>query len=100
MTSRDSSSGEGTKVPATEDRESFIVDTLVSSFSDLTKADPDAFRTKFRKMGRRPVRVLPRQRVYLYADVGAREDRWADERTGVYGMRRVFAASTMTNATR
>ena len=36
------------------DRESFIVKTLVDAFSDLMEADPDAFRTKFRKMAADP----------------------------------------------
>ena len=33
-----------------DERESVIVNCLVDAFSDLMKADPDAFRTKFRKM--------------------------------------------------
>lgn len=37
-----------------DERESFIVDTLVDAFSDLLSADPDAFRTKFRKMAADP----------------------------------------------
>ena len=36
------------------ERESFIVDCLVQAFSDLMEADPDAFRTKFRKMAADP----------------------------------------------
>ena len=36
------------------DRESYIVDCLEQAFSDLMKADPDAFRTKFRKMAADP----------------------------------------------
>jgi hypothetical protein len=35
MTSRDSSSGEGTKVPATEDRESFIGDDEDGFVADM-----------------------------------------------------------------
>ena len=30
-------------------RETFIVESLVEAFSDLMAADPDAFRTKFRR---------------------------------------------------
>ena len=33
-----------------DERESFIVETLVDAFSDLMASDPDEFRTKFRKM--------------------------------------------------
>lgn len=63
------------------DRESFIVDTLVDAFSDLMKADPDAFRTKFRKMAADPFAFFRGSACLFYADVAGREDRWADERT-------------------
>ena len=65
-----------------EDRESFIVDTLVEAFSDLMAADPDAFRTKFRKMAADPFAFYRGSACLFYADVADREDRWADERTG------------------
>ena len=65
-----------------EDRESFIVDCLVEAFSDLMKADPDAFRTKFRKMAADPFAFYRGSACVFYADVADREDRWADERTG------------------
>lgn len=63
------------------DRESFIVDSLVDAFSDLMAADPDAFRTKFRKMAADPFAFYRGSACLFYADVAAREDRWADERT-------------------
>ena len=64
------------------ERESFIVDCLVQAFSDLMEADPDAFRTKFRKMAADPFAFYRGSACVFYADVADREDRWADERTG------------------
>jgi len=64
-----------------DDRESFIVDSLVDAFSDLMVADPDAFRTKFRKMAADPFAFFRGSACLFYADVSRREDRWADERT-------------------
>jgi uncharacterized protein (DUF2252 family) len=63
-------------------RATFIVDCLVKAFSDLMKADPDAFRTKFRKMAADPFAFYRGSACVFYADVDEREDRWADERTG------------------
>jgi uncharacterized protein (DUF2252 family) len=85
-------SGNGTDMPMREetltesaaegdDRESFIVDSLVDAFSDLMVADPDAFRTKFRKMAADPFAFFRGSACLFYADVSRREDRWADERT-------------------
>ena len=65
-----------------DDRESFIVDCLVKAFSDLMEADPDAFRTKFRKMAADPFAFYRGSACVFYADVADRKDRWADERTG------------------
>ena len=73
--------GEAAKDPG-DDRESFIVDCLVKAFSDLMEADPDAFRTKFRKMAADPFAFYRGSACVFYADVADREDRWADERTG------------------
>ena len=68
-------------MPKSQDRESFIVDCLVGAFDDLMEADPDAFRTKFRKMAAEPFAFFRGSACVFYADVGEREDRWADERT-------------------
>jgi uncharacterized protein (DUF2252 family) len=46
------------------------------------KADPDAFRTKFRKMAADPFAFYRGSACVFYADVAGRDDRWADERTG------------------
>jgi uncharacterized protein (DUF2252 family) len=64
------------------DRESYIVDCLEQAFSGLMKADPDAFRTKFRKMAADPFAFYRGSACVFYADLDDREDRWADERTG------------------
>ena len=64
------------------DRESQIVDCLEQAFAGLMKADPDAFRTKFRKMAADPFAFYRGSACVFYADVAEREDRWADERTG------------------
>ncbi|OBK23336.1 DUF2252 domain-containing protein [Mycobacterium asiaticum] len=64
------------------DRESFIVDCLVGAFEVLMKADPDAFRTKFRKMAGDPFAFYRGSACLFYADMADRDDRWADERTG------------------
>jgi len=64
-----------------DDRERFIVNTLVDAFSDLMKSDPDAFRTKFRKMAADPFAFYRGSACLFYADVSDRDDRWADERT-------------------
>lgn len=64
-----------------DERESVIVNCLVEAFSDLMKADPDAFRTKFRKMAAEPFAFYRGSACVFYADVADREDRWADERT-------------------
>ena len=64
-----------------DERESFIVDCLVQAFARLMKADPDAFRTKFRKMAADPFAFYRGSACVFYADVAGREDRWADDRT-------------------
>ena len=67
--------------PNHDERESFIVNSLVDAFSDLMASDPDAFRTKFRKMAADPFAFFRGSACLFYADVFALEDRWADERT-------------------
>src|SRR3954453_7842571 len=64
------------------DRESQIVDCLEQAFAGLMKADPDAFRTKFRKMAADPFAFYRGSACVFYADVTDQEDRWADDRTG------------------
>lgn len=66
---------------ADEKRQSAIVNCLEQAFKDLMDADPDAFRTKFRKMAAEPFAFYRGSACLFYADVVAAEDRWADERT-------------------
>jgi uncharacterized protein (DUF2252 family) len=66
---------------ANNERQSTIVDCLVQAFEELMEADPDAFRTKFRKMAAEPFAFYRGSACLFYADVAAGEDRWADERT-------------------
>ena len=63
-------------------RQAKIVDVLVDAFSELMVADPDAFRTKFRKMAANPFAFYRGSAPLFYADVDGEEDRWADERSG------------------
>lgn len=58
-----------------------IADTLVEAFEALMKADPHAFRTKFRKMAADPFAFYRGSACLFYADMKAMEDPWADERT-------------------
>jgi uncharacterized protein (DUF2252 family) len=46
------------------------------------EANPDAFRTKFRKMAADPFAFFRGSACLFHADIAARDDRWADERTG------------------
>ena len=64
-----------------DERQSFIVDCLVKAFSGLMEADPDAFRTKFRKMAANPFAFYRGSACVFYADMADRDDRWADDRT-------------------
>jgi len=64
-----------------EDRAQQIVDILVEAFEPLIKADPAAFRSKFRKMAADPFAFYRGSACLFYADVIGDEDRWVDERT-------------------
>src|SRR5215217_7636976 len=63
------------------DRESAIVECLKGAFDDLMKADPHAFRVKFRKMAADPFAFYRGSACLFYADMADLEDAWADERT-------------------
>ncbi|RCW40052.1 uncharacterized protein (DUF2252 family) [Halopolyspora algeriensis] len=62
-------------------RRQHIIDTLVDAFSELMKAAPAAFRTKFRKMAASPFAFYRGSACTFYADVARLQDPWADERT-------------------
>jgi len=63
------------------ERGQYIVDVLVDAFEDLIKADPLAFRKKFRKMAAGPFPFYRGTACLFYADVADREDAWVDDRT-------------------
>lgn len=64
-----------------EQREDQITRILVDAFAPLMKADPHAFRIKFRKMAADPWAFYRGSAPLFYADVGGLSDPWADERT-------------------
>lgn len=66
---------------AQADRQQTIIDCLEDAFSALMERDPRAFRVKFRKMAADPFAFYRGSAALFYADVGAEEDRWADDRT-------------------
>ena len=62
-------------------RQQQIVDVLDDAFADLMKADPHAFRVKFRKMAADPFAFYRGSACLFYADMTAVKDAWADDRT-------------------
>ena len=67
---------------SSDGRQGRIVEVLVDAFSGLMAADPDAFRSKFRKMAAGPFAFYRGSACLFYADMEGEEDRWADGRTG------------------
>ena len=63
-------------------RQQLIVEVLDGAFADLMKADPRAFRVKFRKMAADPFAFYRGSACLFYADMTTTEDDWADDRTG------------------
>ncbi len=63
-------------------RTDLIVSVLEDAFAPLMKADPVAFRTKYRKMASDPHSFYRGTACLFYADVTAAEDPFADERSG------------------
>ena len=66
-------------------RQELIVATLIEAFEPLMKADPDGFRTKFRKMAADPFAFYRGSACVFYADMAQtryqRKDQQADDRT-------------------
>ncbi len=62
-------------------RQSQIVDVLVDAFDELMRADPVAFRRKFRKMAAAPFAFYRGSACLFYADMADDADPWADDRT-------------------
>jgi uncharacterized protein (DUF2252 family) len=67
---------------ATERRTKQIIDVLDEAFAEMMRADPVAFRVKFRKMAMDPIAFYRGTACLFYADVTAGDDQWADERSG------------------
>src|SRR4051812_30714947 len=64
-----------------QQRTDLIVATLDDAFAPLMKADPAAFRAKYRKMAKDPHAFFRGTACLFDADVTAREDAFVDERT-------------------
>jgi uncharacterized protein (DUF2252 family) len=64
------------------DRTALIVSTFRDAFAPLMRADPAAFRVKYRKMASDPHAFYRGSACLFYADQAASEDPWVDERSG------------------
>jgi uncharacterized protein (DUF2252 family) len=62
-------------------RQDQMVEVLVDAFDELMRADPVAFRRKFRKMAAAPFAFYRGTACLFYADMAEDPDPWADERT-------------------
>jgi uncharacterized protein (DUF2252 family) len=67
---------------APKERQQFIIDTFVDCFGGLMKADPDAFRGKFRKMAATPFAFYRGSAGLFYADMAHEDDPFSNEKTG------------------
>ena len=65
-----------------DDRRQQIIDVLDDAFAPLMKADPAAFRGKYRKMASDPHAFYRGTACLFYADVTDEEDPYADDRSG------------------
>jgi uncharacterized protein (DUF2252 family) len=63
-------------------RQAMIADVLVDAFDELMRANPAAFRRRFRRMAAAPFAFYRGAACLFYADMADDEDPWADERTG------------------
>jgi uncharacterized protein (DUF2252 family) len=64
-----------------DERVQEIVGVLVGAFDELMRADPVAFRRKFRKMAAEPFAFYRGTACLFYADMAHDPDPWSDERT-------------------
>ncbi len=62
-------------------RTDLIVEVFKTAFEPLMRADPKAFRTKYRKMAADPHAFYRGSACLFYADVTGREDPWVDEQS-------------------
>ncbi|MGH3348669.1 MAG: DUF2252 domain-containing protein, partial [Nocardioides sp.] len=69
-------------MPTSDDRRDLIAGVLDDAFAPLMRADPAAFRVKFRKMASDPHSFYRGSACVFYADVTEEEDPYADDRSG------------------
>jgi uncharacterized protein (DUF2252 family) len=67
---------------ADERRTTQIIEVLNDAFAPLMKADPVAFRVKYRKMAADPFAFYRGTACLFYADVTGQDDEWVDDRSG------------------
>jgi uncharacterized protein (DUF2252 family) len=65
-----------------ERRRQFIVDTFISAYPDLMRADPEAWRGKFRKMAGSAFAYYRGSAAGFYADMADETDAFTNEKTG------------------
>ena len=63
-------------------RRQFIVDTFIGAYPDLMRADPEAWRGKFRKMAGSAFAYYRGSAAGFYADIADETDAFTDEKTG------------------
>jgi uncharacterized protein (DUF2252 family) len=71
----------GIRERGADDRQARIVEVLVAAFDELMRANPAAFRRRFRRMAAAPFAFYRGSACLFYADMAGGEDPWADERT-------------------
>ncbi len=74
--------GHSDRMVHADERRELIIEVLDDAFAQLMKADPQAFRVKFRKMAGDPHSFYRGSACLFYADVTEEEDPYADERSG------------------
>ena len=82
-------------------RTAVIVDVLRDAFAPLMRADPAAFRAKYRKMARDPHAFYRGTACLFYNDVTGEQDEWADhgaERIWIHGDLHVENFGTYLNS--
>jgi uncharacterized protein (DUF2252 family) len=86
---------------ATSKRTAVIVDTVRDAFAPLMRADPAAFRAKYRKMARDPHAFYRGSACLFYHDVTAEKDDWSAhgaERIWIHGDLHVENFGTYLNS--
>lgn len=85
----------------TDARTKVIIEVLRDAFAPLMRADPAAFRAKYRKMARDPLAFYRGSACLFYCDVTGEDDAWADhgaERIWIHGDLHVENFGTYLNS--